>query len=32
VFFLQPRITVYTWDNETGRWVKETRDGTSRAL
>jgi Zn-dependent protease len=31
-FFLQPRITVYTWDNETGRWIKETRDGTSRAL
>jgi Zn-dependent protease len=32
VFCLQPRITVYTWDNENGRWVKETRDGTSRAL
>ena len=32
VFYIQPRITVYTWDNDTGRWVKETRDGTSRAL
>jgi Zn-dependent protease len=32
VFYLQPRITVYTWDNETGRWVKEMRDGTSRTL
>ena len=32
VFCLQPRITVYTWDNENGRWVKEIRDDTSRAL
>jgi len=32
MFYLEPRITVYTWDNETGRWVKEMRDGTSRTL
>jgi Zn-dependent protease len=32
LFYLQPRITVYTWDDETGRWVRQTRDGTSRAL
>jgi Zn-dependent protease len=32
LFYLQPRITVYTWDNETGSWVRQTRDGTSRAL
>jgi Zn-dependent protease len=32
LFSLQPRITVYTWDNETGSWVRQTRDGTSRAL
>jgi Zn-dependent protease len=32
LFSLQPRITVYTWDNETGTWVRQTRDGTSRAL
>jgi Zn-dependent protease len=32
LFYLQPRITVYTWDNETGQWIRQTRDGTSRAL
>jgi Zn-dependent protease len=32
LFSLQPRITVYTWDNDTGTWVRQTRDGTSRAL
>jgi Zn-dependent protease len=32
LFYLRPSVTVYTWDGENGRWVKETRDGTSRAL
>jgi Zn-dependent protease len=32
LFYLQPRITVYTWDNVNGRWIRETRDGTTPAL
>jgi Zn-dependent protease len=32
LFYLRPNVTVYTWDGETGRWVKEPRGGTPRAL
>lgn len=32
LFCLQPRITVYTWDKENGRWIRETRDGATPAL
>ena len=32
VFFLQPRITVYTWDSANGRWIQDSRDSTARAL
>jgi Zn-dependent protease len=31
-FTLQPRITVYRWDEPTGRWVKEPSDQPGRAL
>ncbi len=31
LFFLHPTVTVYTWDGQTGRWVKEVRGGTPPA-
>ncbi|MCC6419325.1 MAG: site-2 protease family protein [Gemmataceae bacterium] len=31
-FYMQPRVTVYTWDAETQTWVKEPSDRRSRSL
>jgi Zn-dependent protease len=32
LFYLQPRVTVYTWDEQTGTWVKERDDRGQRVL
>jgi Zn-dependent protease len=32
LFYLQPQVTVYTWDHENGRWVRDGRGGPSRVL